>query len=281
VKLTQALNSARGTLEENKIEDAPLEAELLLRHVLKIDRTRLYLDLEKELSPEDEKAFRELVERRLKGEPSAYIVGHREFYGRDFYVNHHTLIPRPESELLVERALRLATTQRISTIADIGTGCGAIVISLALELPQAKIYATDISPAALKMAEANCRQHGLADRVILLKGDMLEPIPEPVDLIVANLPYVRNAELASTLEPTLALDGGIEGTEVIARLCRQAKEKLVESGAMLLEVGQGQSRTITSLLECLFPKAAIEVFKDLASIDRVVSLSLTRTRVAG
>ena len=278
--LKTALSRARGILAQNAIEDAPLEAELLLRHVLKINRTQLYLDLEEELSPEDEKAFGHLVERRSGGEPAAYITAHREFYGLDFYVNPHTLIPRPESELLVETALRLAQNRPL-TIADIGTGCGAIAVSLALELPKAKIYATDISTPALEVALVNCQRHSVADRVSLLQGDMLEPIAEPIDLIIANLPYVQRAEIApDNFEPLLALDGGAEGTESIARLCRQAKTKLSDGGSMLLEIGQGQSQTITSLLHRLFPDGATEVFRDLSGIERVVSLSLSEIKVA-
>jgi release factor glutamine methyltransferase len=281
VRLAEALNSSRDTLARNAIEDAPLEAELLLRHVLEINRTRLYLDLEKELSPEDEKVFRALIERRLKGEPAAYITGHREFYGRDFYVNPHTLIPRPESELLVETALKSAPNHSIPTIADIGTGCGAIAVSLALELPKAKIYATDISATALEVARINCQRYGVDDRVRLIEGDMLEPLPEPVDLIVANLPYVGRTEIApDNFEPLLALDGGAEGTEMIAKLCRQTKGRLSDDGTMLLEIGAGQSGTITSLLESLFPDGDIEVLADLSGTERVVRLSLSEAKVA-
>jgi release factor glutamine methyltransferase len=282
MKLAQALSRSRDVLEKNDIEDAPLEAELLLRHVLKINRTQLYLDLEAELSPRDEKAFRALVERRSGGEPAAYITGHREFYGLEFQVNSHTLIPRPESELLVGTALKLAKERHLHTIADIGTGCGTIAVSLALELPGARIYATDISAAALEVASINCQRHSVADRVILLQGDMLEPLPETVDIIIANLPYVRKSELAPTnFEPLIALDGGAEGTEIIARLCRQAQSKLADGGSMLLEIGQGQSETITNLLASLFPDDTIKVLADLGGIERVISLSLSRVKVAG
>lgn len=281
MKLKAALSRARGILAQNAIEDAPLEAELLLRHTLKIDRTRLYLDLDQELSPEGEKAFGHLVERRLSGEPTAYITGRREFYGLEFYVNPHTLIPRPESELLVETALRLSQSQPISTIADIGTGCGAIAVSLALELPRTKIYATDISAAALEVATINCQRHSVADRVCLIQGDMLEPVPEPIDLIVANLPYVKESELTpENFEPLLALDGGAEGTESVSRLCRQAKSKLAGGGSMLLEIGAGQGETITGLLKSLFPDGVVEVFRDFSGIERVISLSLCRAKVA-
>jgi release factor glutamine methyltransferase len=277
--LKQALNRARDILAENNVEDTPLESELLLRHVLKISRTQLYLDLDQELSPQQEKTFWRLVERRLNGEPTAYITGHREFYGLAFYVDPHVLIPRPESELLVEVALGQAKNHPLFTIADIGTGCGAIAISLALELPQAKIYATDISAAALKVALVNCQKHGVTDRVYLIHGNMVEPVPEPVDLIVANLPYVWKLQLArmssAKFEPLLALDGGSDGTERIHQLCRQADSKLRPDGSLLLEMGQGQRGAVTALLHSLFPKGKIEVMPDLSGIDRVVSLNLT------
>lgn len=281
MKRTEALNRGRATLAQNVIADARLEAELLLRHILNINRTQLYIDLESELSPQDEKAFEELVERRLNGEPTAYITGHREFYGREFHVNQNTLIPRPESELLVETALDLTQDRQLHTIADIGTGCGAIAVSLALELPRTRIYAIDISAPALAVASINCQRYSVANIVRLLQGDMLEPLPEPVDLIIANLPYVRDCELTPTFEPTIALDGGAEGTEKIVKLCRQAKDKLAEGGSILLEIGQGQSRKIIGLLHQLFPSGAIEVAKDLSGVERVVRLSLSRAKVAG
>lgn len=275
MSLKQALNRARGTLVEGNIEDAPLEGELLLRHVLGISRTQLYLDLDLELSPSYEEAFRQLVKRRLGGEPAAYITGHCEFYGLDFYVDSRVLIPRPESELLVEKTAALAQNHPLASIAEIGTGSGAIAISLALELPQAKIYATDISAPALEVAWLNCRKHGVIDRVFLLHGDMLDPVPEPVDLIIANLPYVRRSELTGVrFEPQLALDGGGDGIEKIRQLCRQAGSKLRPGGFLLLEIGEGQGEEVTTLLNSLFPRAKIEVTADLSGIERVVSLSL-------
>jgi len=274
LKVKQALRRARGVLVKSNIEDAPLEGELLLRHTLKIDRVQLYLELDEELTPKQEQTFRRLLERRLNGEPTAYITGRREFYGLDFNVSPAVLIPRPESELLVETALAIAENRPLFTIADIGTGSGAIAVSLAVNLPQAVIYATDISAAALETASANCRKHGVAGRVRLLEGNLLEPLPEPVDLIVANLPYVRKSELNPSLEPPLALDGGADGTESIEQLCRQAGGKLKSGGSMLLEIGQGQREAVTAILHNIFPGGGIEVFPDLAGIDRVVFLSL-------
>ncbi len=280
VNLKQALAHAHGVLADNDIEDASLEGELLLRHVLGISRTQLYSDLNPELSPTHEKVFRQLLERRLRGEPSAYITGHREFYGLDFYVDHSVLIPRQESELLVEKALNLAQNRTILTIAEIGAGCGAIAISLALNLPEAKIYATDISTRALEVARLNCQRHGVLDRICLLQGDMLDSLPEPVDLIVANLPYVRESELPRTgplsFEPVLALNGGPSGVERIGRLCHQAGNRLLSGGCLLLEIGWGQAETVTTLLHKIFPLAQIEISPDLSGIERVVSMCLTQ-----
>lgn len=276
--LKQALSQARGLLAANNIEDTSLESELLLRYALKISRVQLYLDLSCELNPKQEETFWRLVKRRLNGEPTAYITGHREFYGFDFYVAPNVLVPRPESELLVEKVLNLAHQRAVSIIAEIGTGCGAIAISLALNLPEAKIYATDISAPALKVALFNCQKHGVANRICLLQGDMLDPLPEPVDLIVANLPYVRESELPPTgpvsFEPILALNGGPEGLGKIHQLCRQAGSKLRPQGCLLLEIGQGQGKAVTSSLYSLFPSARIEVASDLSGMERVVGLCL-------
>ena len=278
--LKQAFSHAREILNANNIEDATLESELLLRHTLKISRVQLYLDLDCELTSKEEEAFWHLIERRLNGEPAAYITRHREFYGLDFYVDPSVLIPRPESELLVEKALKLAQNHTVPTIAEIGTGCGVIAISLALNLPQTKIYATDISAAALKVALFNCQKHGVANRICLLQGDILDPLPEPVDLIVTNLPYVKESELlpihSANSEPLLALNGGSDGLEKIRQLCRQANTKLCPDGYLLLEIGQGQRKAVTIFLRSLFPSAKIEVTPDLGGIDRVVSLCPAR-----
>ncbi len=276
--LKQALGRAREILVANNIEDASLESELLLRHALKISRVQLYLDLNHELSPEQEETFWHLIERRLNYEPTAYILGYHEFYGLDFYVDPSVLIPRPESELLVEKAVKLAQNQPVSVIAEVGTGCGAIAISLALNLPQAKIYATDISVPALKVALSNCQKHGVVDRICLLQGDMLTPLPEPVDLIVANLPYVKESEIsAGNLEPLLALNGGSDGLDKIRRLCHQVGNRLRPEGCLLLEIGQGQEKAVTAFLHSLFPSAEIEVAPDLSGTNRVISLRLIKT----
>jgi len=279
VNRRQALAYARGTLADSNIDDASLEGEILLRHVLGLSRARLYSDIDRNVSPAHDKALRKLLERRIQGEPSAYITGHREFYGLDFRVDRNVLIPRPETELLVEKAIRLAQSHAISRTADIGTGCGAIAISLAANLPGVTIYATDVSAPALEVARTNCKKHGVADRIVFLQGDMLEPLPEPVDLIIANLPYVRESDLSRSgplsFEPALALNGGEDGLDRIRVLCRQAGNKLRSQGFILLEIGQGQAEETAALSQEIFPSARIEIESDLAGIERVVSLRLT------
>lgn len=276
--MKQALERARGILRAHGIDEAHLEIQLLLRQALGVSQVQLYLDLDREMDFEEEEAFWRLVERRLSGEPVAYIRGHREFYGLDFSVEPGVLIPRPESELLVEQAIRLAEEGAVSTVAEVGTGCGAVAISLALHLPRTKIYATDISASALGVARFNCQKHGVADRVCLLQGDMLHPLPEPVDIIIANLPYVREAELpqvsSAGFEPLLALNGGVDGLDKIRQLCQQAGDRLRPGGSLLLEIGQGQAMAVTTLLGRLFLSAEIEVMPDLSGIERVARATL-------
>ena len=271
----------RELLARHKIEDAALEAELLLRHTLKIDRAQLFTEPDSRLKKRQEDTYRTFIKRRIKGEPSAYITGHREFFGLDFFVDKRVLIPRPETELLVEQAIARAGNYQSPVIVDVGTGCGAIAVSLALHIPHAEIYAVDISKAALKVATRNCLKHGVGDRVKLLVGDLLEPIPMLVDIIVANLPYVLTAEVpqvnTSGFEPRLALDGGTDGMDVIKRLCLQAQDRLRPAGCLLLEIGMGQSKIASGILQGFFPAASIEFISDLSDIRRVVCLTLPAT----
>jgi release factor glutamine methyltransferase len=289
VILSEALQSVTQTLRRAEIADASIEAEVLLGHVLAVSKTGLYTEPERGLTSVETERLRHLVRRRLDHEPAAYILGHCEFYGIDFYVESHAFIPRPETELLVEEAVKLAQgisrQGEQSTIADIGTGCGAIAISLALALPQAKIYATDISPSALKVAGVNCRRHGVNGQVELLQGNLLEPLPQAVDVIVANLPYVKDCEFVdlspeiTEYEPTIALAGGRDGLDKIREMLEQMRGKegahLSEGPAyLLLEIGQGQGEMVTSLVNDYFPQASIELISDLGGIERVVNVGL-------
>jgi len=277
--LKEALHQASNTLASASIEDAPLEAELLVMHLLGIDRTQLYLRLEEELAPGDVHALDQLLERRLGHEPIAYIIGRREFFGNDFHVAPGVLIPRAESELLVEKALEFVSRRfphRDPVIADIGTGCGAIAISLALLLPQATIYATDISPRALEIATKNCDRHRVRERVHLLEGDLLDPLPEPVDIIIANPPYVKDADLSQLsaeirmFEPLSALAGGEDGLDKVRQLLGEVKGKLRPGGLVLVEIAAGQGEAAASWARELMPQARVELAKDLGGWDRVL-----------
>jgi len=284
VILREALQSVTQTLRRAGIADASVEAELLLGHILGISKTQLYIEPERSLTSVETEHLCHLVRRRLDHEPAAYILGHCEFYGIDFCIDCHTFIPRPETELLVEKAVELAS--RIShqgkriTIADVGTGCGAIAISLALALPQAKIYATDISASALQVAEMNCRRHAVSSQVELLQGNLLEPLSQPVDMIVANLPYIKSCEFKDlspevrNFEPTTALAGGEDGLGKIQQILEQMPGKLNYGGCFLLEIGQGQGRMVTSLIKSYFPQASMELISDLGGIERVVKVGL-------
>jgi len=277
--LREALQWGERALAQSALDSPRLDAEVLLAHALGTTRAQLHAHPQRELSSAELASYRQLVERRAQREPVAYIVGHKEFYGLDLFVDNRVLIPRPETELLVERSIGIARAQGLFLIADVGTGSGAIAVSLALHLPQALVYATDASPGALEVAACNCRCHGVEGRVRLLQGHLLEPLLEPIDLIVANLPYVSQAELAQLppeigrYEPREALSGGPDGLDHIRRLLAQAGRYLRLPGVILLEIGATQGKAVTALARCHFPAAKVEIAKDYAGLDRVVMVS--------
>jgi len=287
VSVREAVLWGARVLEQHGCDSPRLDAELLLAHALGLSRARLLAQFDRVLSPAELARYRQLIERRRAHEPVAYIVGHQEFYGLDFYVDRRVLIPRPETELLVEKAIELAGKVGDSgygigvssypiTLADVGTGSGAIAVSLAVHLPQATIYALDSSAEALEVAARNVRHHGVEGRVHLLRGDLLSPLPEPVDIVVANLPYVSETELAELppeircYEPLSALDGGPNGLRHIRRLLAQAREYLSPHGAVILEIGATQGKAVAELARQHFPTAEIEIAKDYGGLDRVV-----------
>ena len=276
-------------------EDARLEAEALLRSVLGLTRAQLYARLNDEVPPPARDRFRALVDRRQAHEPISYLRGHKEFYGLAFRTDPRALIPRPETELLVELALAAARrrlspdslkgglrppllTEAELTIADVGTGCGCIAVALATHLPQARVYAIDVSPAALDLARENAAAHSLTDRITFLHGDLLAPLPVPVDLVVANLPYVTAAELAelppdiAAFEPGEALDGGPDGLDHIRRLLAAAPDHLRPGGAVLLEIGWQQGQAVAALAREHFPVARVTLHQDYGGRNRVVSV---------
>jgi len=261
-----------------------LEAELLLQHALGFDRIQLYQHLHDEIPPDKELAYHDLVWRRLCGEPTPYIIGRADFYDIELAVAAVAAIPRPETELLVEEVLALAGERLQDTpslaIVDVGTGCGAIALALATHLPAAQIIATDISPAALALAQGNAESLGLASSVRFLCGDLLAPLEQPVDIVVANLPYVRSAEWERLPveirchEPRDALDGGPDGLRAIERLLRQAPAYLRPGAALLLEIGYDQGIAVAILASRAFPRATVVIKMDLAGLDRLVVIQL-------
>ena len=274
--LREVLQQTHRTIEDYGIPDARLEAELVVMNVLRMPRQDIFAQQEREITPQQEKGISDILVRRRQREPLAYILGYKEFYGINLAVNSDVLIPRPETESMVEHALFMALmgmeTAELS-IADVGTGTGAIAINLAIHLPAAHIYAIDNSEPALRVAGYNIQSHNVADRITLCYGDLLEPLTEPVDLIVANLPYIPT-ERMPTLQPEVqwepkgALDGGEEGMEVIARLFSQAGDHLKETGVILLELDPEQVPAARELAEKYFPEAEMTIEKDMAQLDR-------------
>lgn len=251
-------------------------------YALGIKRAELYVRLEEAITAATADKFHSLIKRRCSHEPTAYILKHCQFYGIDFYIDSRVLIPRPESELLVDEGLKFAS-QRSSRpgnclIADVGTGSGAIAISLALHIHETEIYALDISPDALDVARINCERHRTTEKVRLLPGDMLHPLPQKVDIIIANLPYVTNEDLQNLspeirdYEPRIALAGGTDGLDKISQLLSQAKKKLLSGGLVLIEIGEGQSKAAASLARHNFQDAQIDLISDLRGIKRVVKI---------
>ncbi|MDE2940138.1 MAG: peptide chain release factor N(5)-glutamine methyltransferase [Chloroflexota bacterium] len=275
--LREAVQQTHRTLEASHIPDARLEAEVMLMNVMRMQRHDLFSQQETELTSQQEQALAEIMERRLLREPLAYILQYKEFYGVNLLVNPNVLIPRPETECLVEHALFMALMGMETpelVIADVGTGTGAIAINLALHLPAARIFAVDCADDVLDVAAYNVRAHNVMDRVSLGKGDLLEPVPEPVDLVLANLPYIPSERIPNLQpevrqEPQLALDGGPDGLDLIRRLLQQAPGKLKDHGIVLLELDPEQVPAVESLAKELFPGAELSVEKDLAQKDRI------------
>jgi release factor glutamine methyltransferase len=261
---------------------ADIEAEMLLRECLSLDRTRLYGRLADELSPEEEQAYRGLVVRRLVYEPTTYIIGRKEFFGLEFEVTPAAIIPRPETELLVEMGIdftRRRSGRSAVKVADVGTGSGVIAISIAHSIRDARIVATDVSDEALELAKRNAKRHGVQRRIRFVQGDLLSPVGyASFGLVVANLPYIPTDEWEKLPreikehEPRRGLDGGSDGLEAIRRLLEQAPRHLANNGLLLAEIGERQGQAARHLAESAFQKACVEIRRDLAGRDRVLSV---------
>jgi release factor glutamine methyltransferase len=293
-----ALKETITRLRDATVPSHTLAAELLLMHSLGRDRTWLYTHPEAELDPTVAEKYFALVTRRAAGEPTQYLTGHQEFWGLDFEVTPAVLIPRPETEHVVEVALERLGARGIKInllngapspqlrIADVGTGSGCIAVALAHELPHAEIIATDISAAALEVAKRNAARHGVTDRINFLQSDLLESCHQPLatshspllfDLIASNPPYIARDEAANLPrevrdhEPDAALFGGPTGAEFYARIIRQSAELLRPSGILVLELGHDSAAHVGGHLSTSSDWTDVRITNDLAGIPRVIS----------
>ena len=263
---------------ERGIASPRLDAEILVAHVLGLPRVQLYVQFDRPLQSEELAGIRALIKRRQAGESVAYLVGKKEFWGLDFAVDARVLVPRPDTETLVEEARERLGPPAEGTalaIADVGTGSGAIAVTLAKLFPAAVVYAVDKSPDALEVARGNAERLGV--QVTFLEGDLSAPLAAhgPLSLIAANLPYIPTGDLAALpadvqTEPKLALDGGPDGLALVRRLVADAPALLAPGGALALEIGAGQaSATAALLVEAGF--SDVRARRDLAGVERVVS----------
>jgi len=252
-----------------------LDARLLLEHTLQVPHSYLIAHSDEELTAVQTRHYQSYLQRAAAKEPIPYITGHAPFYGLDFHVTPDVLIPRPETEQLVETAIAWARERGSLHVVDVGAGSGCIPVTLARYLPQAHIQATDISPAALAVA----RQNGAAlapERVTFHLGHLLAPISTPIHLITANLPYVTSGEWTmlddgvKLYEPQVALLGGQDGLDLIRQLLEQATKKLIPGGMMILEIGWQQGTAAQALAQTYFPAAEVVVRADFAGHDRFV-----------
>lgn len=261
---------------------ARFEAELLLAHTLGISRASLLARLGDPITPKDAAQFAGMVARRAQREPLAYILGHQEFYGLDFVVDRRVLIPRPETEHVVELALQALKTvsNPEPVVADVGTGCGAIALAIAHRAPHARVIATDISPDALAVAQLNASRLHLADRVEFRCADLLDGITVPIDILAANLPYIPLERLPHLpreirdYEPRIATIAGVDGLSVIRRLLAQVEAHMVRRGLIFLEIGEEQGSEARELAKAMLPRAAVQVHQDLEGLDRVLEIRL-------
>ncbi|MBI5350128.1 MAG: peptide chain release factor N(5)-glutamine methyltransferase [Chloroflexi bacterium] len=259
------------------------EAELILAQAMGATREWVIAHPEAELNEEQRARFEDMIAQMSRGTPLPYVLGEWEFFGLAFKVNPHVLIPRPETELLIEEAIeksQLLKSQLPITnysIADVGTGSGIIAITLAKKLGNVEIFATDISGEASKVAKENAQRHGVADRIKFIRGDLLEGVGK-VNMICANLPYIPTHEL-ETLEvikhePRLALDGGDDGLRLVERLLDTARDHLLPRGIILAEIAANEGEAALRLAKNYFPTAQSEVKKDLAGLDRLLIIHI-------
>lgn len=289
--IKQTLQICTNKFSQAELPSPRLDAEVLLGYITKKTREFIYTYPDKRLTRKQQTALNKIIVQRAKGLPVAYLTSHKEFFGLDFFVNRDVLIPRPETELLIEEALQLLKKNKKKTIADIGTGSGCIAISLAKALSsRAKahgnwnIYASDISRAAIRVAKKNARHHRILKKIRFFHGDLLAPFyGKKTDIIIANLPYLPNdrpinSPLSRSLryEPRKALFAGGQGLDIYQRFFRQLKNLKLRPTDILIEISPEQTTRIRKMITNLFRQAKIKIIKDLAGKNRIIKISLPR-----
>jgi release factor glutamine methyltransferase len=281
-QLSKALFEGARRLRSGGIDTDRLDAELLLGHILGLTREQLMVGTNRLLCGEEREEYEDVLRRRLQREPVAYITGRQEFWSLDFDVTPDVLIPRPETERLVEIALKLGAemhTGRALRILDIGTGSGAIAIALASEVPAAEIFATDVFEPALVVARSNAVKNRVSARIQFRRGDLFEAISDvkvAFDLILANPPYIRRGEIdelepeVSEWEPRGALDGGVDGLDFYRRIAAEAFHYLGRNGAVVVEMGADMGTAVAALFENAGDCGGTEIYQDYSGKDRTV-----------
>ncbi len=277
MKIAELICSAGRMLAEEGIDTAYLDAEILMRHALGCRREGLFLLLNEMLDRDRTDYFMKFIERRKKREPVAYITGKKEFFSREFLVSQKVMIPRPETETLVERVMDIIALNNIKNMLDIGTGSGVIAITLSLYFPELKICATDISDDALSVARKNAILHGVESRIEFVKSDLFDGLDpgEKFDLIVSNPPYIPSRDIpllgpeVRDYEPRIAIDGGLDGLDVIRRIARDSHHYIQKGGFLVMEIGEGQEPSVLEILKgCNYIDCMI--FKDLSGSERYI-----------
>ena len=279
--IIETINKAAARLSAHKVDNARWDAELLVCHVLGRDRAWLLAHMQDQIDEQSLRLYERVIDRRAVREPLQYITGRQEFWGLPFKVTPDVLIPRPETEFVVEAALKAVSMAIAPVIIDVCTGSGCIAISLAKELLNAQVFATDRSEQALGIARENARMNQVADRIRFLAGNLFTPVNEldlhgKVDVIATNPPYIPMGDLASLqpevrdFEPEMALIAGPQGTEIGTAIIRQAPQCLKQGGTLVMEMGMGQTAELSRIVNDTGNYRSLEIVKDLAGIERVL-----------